>query len=417
MHGAPARWHSTERRGAMPATRSLLSREAQLLALTAGGSNNEDSVRRLLATELDWPTLAALAERERATTILWQWLQRTGAHVPADVEAAWRMRAMISEFQLLRLEQSLHETIGVLATRGIEVMLLKGSALAYTTYASFAERPMGDLDVLIRPEQAQEAWSLLQTRGWTWPSELWPAEFYTEHQHLPPLLDARGDGFRLELHTDLLPGGHPFLTSPAVLWAAANRIRVNGSTALVPSLPQQLLHLCIHFAWSHQMQWGGWRAFRDVDRLARRADFSWPEFVDLAHNSRATTGCFWTLRLARNLAGAPVPDDALRALRPPRRDFLLKRLERHYALQLFPTKSGCPSVTLGRRLWELGMAARWSGHGSVRPWRDVFSEGWLDSTTPPVATDRWPRRLQHGARHVADSLAYLWQMRATEGEA
>lgn len=399
----------------MPLTHSLLSREAQLLVLTAGGSTNEALVRRLLDGELDWRKVEILALQERATPIVWKWLQRVGAgRVPTDVEAAWRRRAMVTEFNLLRLEQALHDTVRLLATRGIDVMLLKGSALAYTTYESFADRPMGDLDVLIRPEQAHEAWSLLQTHGWTWPSDLWPAKHYSTHQHLPPLLDARGDGFRLELHTDILPGGHPFCSSPAGLWPDAQLVQMNGSTAFVASLSHQLLHLCVHFAWSHQMQWGGWRAFRDVASLARHAAFPWPAFVELARANRATTSSFWTLQLARTLTGAAVPDEVLRALRPPRPAFLVERLERHFALQLFPTEHGCPSVTLGRRLWELGMAPRWSGHGAARPWR-VFDEGWLDPPTPP-APDPWPRRVLNQTQHLASSLAYLWLMKATPNQ-
>src|SRR5439155_1079046 len=129
---------------------------------------------------------------ERATLIVWQRLQRLGAdRLPLEVATAWRKLAMVYEFDSLRLEQRLHEAVEVLATRGIEVMLLKGSTLAYTTYGSFADRPMGDVDLLVRPEQAREAWLALQTRGWSWPAAQWPAERYSRHQHLPPLVDAQ----------------------------------------------------------------------------------------------------------------------------------------------------------------------------------------------------------------------------------
>src|SRR5712671_4539978 len=126
--GVPAPWHSTKGHGAMAVTRSLLSREAQLLVLTAGGPANEAPLRRLLDAELDWGKFAQLAHQERATAIVWRWLQRAGARrVPIDVEAVWRKRAMVSEFQALRLEHALHETVDLLAARGIDVMLLKGS--------------------------------------------------------------------------------------------------------------------------------------------------------------------------------------------------------------------------------------------------------------------------------------------------
>jgi hypothetical protein len=396
------------------ASRSLLSREAQLLVLTAGDPTNEARLRRLLATDLNWHELGSLAQHERATSVLWQWLLRVGTdRVPRAVETAWRQLAMASEFQLLQLEGLLHDTVRTLATAGIDVMLLKGSALAYTIYGSFADRPMGDLDLLIRPHQAHEAWRLLQTNGWKWPSARWPAERYQQYQHLPPLVDAQGRDFRLEVHTDLFRGGHPFRLSAEALWRTANPVRLNGQTVFFPNPQQQLLHVCIHFAWSHAMQWGSWRTFRDVGALTRHGAIHWTSLVDIALASRAATCCFWTLRLARNLTGAHVPEDVLHALRPPRPAFLLDRLERHYALQLFPTERGCPSVMLGNRLWELGMAPRWSEHGSVRPWD--AADNWLDAADDPPRPTPWPRQLLNHVRHVGLSVGYLGRITAPPG--
>jgi hypothetical protein len=394
-------------------THSGLSREAQLLVLTAGGAANEAPLRELLDKDLDWPRLGTLVKREGATPIVWQWLQRIGfRRMPAAVESAWRRLAMVAEFQSAHLEHRLHDAVELLATRGIDVMLLKGSALAHTTYASFADRPMGDVDLLLRRDRAQEAWTLLQRHGWAWPSTHWPTELYAGHQHLPPLLDTRGDGVRLELHVDLLPGGHPFDLAGDGLWADATRVSLHGGqSALVPAPIRQLLHLCIHFAWSHMMEWGSWRTLRDVDRLTRRHAVAWDGFTTLAHETRGATCCYWTLRLARNLGDAPIPDGVLRTLRPPLPAFVLDRLERHYTRQLFPSEGRCPSATLDRQLWQLGIAPRWSNHGSARPWQ---GEGaWPDAPGDPAVATGWPGRLQHRALQVASCLGYLVQTVST----
>ena len=400
---------SAKPRGVVSATRALLSPEAQFLVLTAGGSGNEAPLRRLLDSPLDWLKLRSLSQQERATLIVWQWLQRLGTgRMPADVANEWRRLAMVCEFESHRLEQCLHEAVDALVTRGIEVMLLKGSALAQTAYASFAERPMGDLDIMVRAERAHEAWSVLQTRGWTWPSARWPAEGYPGHQHLPPLLDTRGEGLRLEVHTDLLPAGHPFQLPSEALWRDAQTVRLHQQTARAPDPMRQLLHGSIHFAWTHELRWGGWRAFRDVAILTSGAHFPWEPFVTLARDSHATTACYWALRLARSLAGVSVPPGVLRALRPHRPELLTRLLEYHYALQLFPSEGGCPSVRLGRRLWALGMAPRWSGHGSIRPWQ-------FDPLRTPAAgagSHAWPRRLLHRVRKTAATIAYLQRVTA-----
>ncbi len=356
-------------------TRTLLSPEAQLLLLTAAVPPSETGMRRLLTAGIDWAKLCALAEHEKATSIALRQLWRLGLAVPHAAAHELRQLAAASVMQMLHLEQLLHKTLDVLAEQGIDVMLLKGAGLGYTAYPSFVDRPMVDLDVLVPPHRAAQAWSLLQTHGWTWPSARWASQRYTAHQHLPPLIQDPGGASRLEIHGDLLPGGHPFRFSAATVWAQAKQVPLNGRVLTVPHPLHQLWHVCVHFAWSHEMQWGAWRTLRDVAAIIWRGDVEWPEFVDLARKSQAGTCCFWTLRLSRRLAGADVPDRVLAALRPPRPELLLERIERHYVSNLFPSRDGCPSVLLARRLWEAGILPRWSGHGPVRPWH--VCERWM----------------------------------------
>src|SRR5207244_10059695 len=111
---------SAKPRGVASATRALLSPEAQFLVLTAGGSGNEAPLRRLLDSPLDWLKLRSLSQQERATLIVWQWLQRLGTgRLPADVANEWRRIAMVCEFESHRLEQCLHEAVDALVARGI----------------------------------------------------------------------------------------------------------------------------------------------------------------------------------------------------------------------------------------------------------------------------------------------------------
>lgn len=382
-------------------TRAALSPEAQLLMAAADAQSvDQAALLRLLAGDIDWSKVTTLAHQEGATTMLWQRVGRTAnGQLPRTVATQWQKLAMIGEFELRRLELILHEVLELVATRDIEAMLLKGSALAHTIYGSFPDRPMSDLDLLIRPERAQEAWSLLQSEGWTWPAASWPVERYTAHQHLPPLVQTRGAEVRLELHTALLPDGHPFDWPVDNIWRGVQRLAKRGRSVLVPHPLHQLLHVCTHFAWSHEMRWGSWRALRDVAAITQRTDVDWVPFVHLARDSRAMTCCYWSLRLARTLAGARVPENVLEALRPPRPAFVLDRLEFHYLGQLFSSERGCPSETLNRGLWELGIAPRWSRHGKSRPWHG--SSRWMTAPT------RRSARLLQRARHAAEALGYV----------
>jgi len=292
--------------------------------------------------------------------------------------------------------------------RCIDVLLLKGAGLAHTAYASFADRPMGDLDLLLRPEQAQDAWSLLRTQGWTWPAARWPGESYAIHHHLPPLIHESERGVRVEIHRDLLPGGHGFRFPTDAVWARAQRVTANGRVLRVPHPLHQLLHVCVHFAWTHGMQWGTWRALRDVAAITHTSDFAWSDFIDLARESRAATCCFWTLRLTQRLAGTDIPGHVLAALRPPRPELLLEKLERHYVCNLFPSESASPSVRLTNWLWEAGILPGWSGHGPVRPWH--VSDRWTPEAEPPDARSGRRRTPWAHFRNVGAWVRYVGRL-------
>jgi hypothetical protein len=296
-----------------------------------------------------------LAERERAVPVLWRRLRDVGPDaVPSDAAAQLQRQAMVSEFTMGHLEHRLRDTLAVLSGAGVDAILLKGAALAHTVYPSFVERPMGDVDLLIDQRHADRDPEMDQ--------------FYAGHHHLPPLVDARGTGVMLELHTALFAEGGPFRFSADEIRRDARTVVRGGHAVRVPSVAHQLLHLSLHFAWSHMMSGGAWRTFRDLNALVHVGEVNWADFLVLARTSRGGTCCYWTFRLARTLAGVRVPAEVERALRPAVPDSMLRRLEQHFILQVLPTESVCPSVKVGYTMWRLGILPGRSGHGAVRPW-------------------------------------------------
>ena len=385
------------------AGRVSLSPETQVLLLTAAVSPSDAGLRHALSVGINWEELCALARHEHATSVLVRQLGRVGADAETSGYQELRRLATISLMEMLQLEQLLHQTIDFLAQHEIEVVLLKGAGLAYTAYSSFADRPMGDIDVLVRPEHAERAWSLVRERGWT-PPPMVGDSAYTRHHHLPPLFRDAGR-FRLEIHSELLPGEHPFRFSTDAFWLRAHRVTVTNRVITVPNPMHQLWHACVHFAWSHGMQWGSWRALRDSAAIIHHGGFEWTEFVRFARETRAATCCFWTLLLTRRLTGAPVPDDVLASLRPPYPKFIIDRLERHFVSSLFPSENRCPSVWLTRRLWEAGVSPRWSGHGVTRPWK--VSERWMAASGPPKSEQPGGRAVTGWFRGIRAIVTYL----------
>jgi hypothetical protein len=386
-----------------------LSRESAVVALTAAGTAGEPALLPLLGEPLDWDKVVNLATRERAIGPVARDLRRLGATtVPKPVlERVGRM-GLVTEFQLASLHDRLGKLLAVLAQHEIEALLLKGAGLAYSAYSSLEERPMGDIDLLVRPDDAERAWTLAVENGWMRRKDVALERSYEDHQHLSPLEDADGMQIGLEIHIALFTQQAPFALPASELWQRARRITIAGAPALVPSAEDQLVHAALHFAWSHEMTFGTWRTLRDVERIIASNTLDWDEVVARAKAVRGGTCCYWTLRLARDVAGVTVPAAALDALSPRLPEPMRRRMTCFFAQQALPTPgTGINSVSLSRALWSLAIRPRAEGHGSSRPWLDT--EEWVRGPDGGMHNARTSgaRRFLAQSFGLLRSLAYL----------
>jgi len=383
---------------------ATLSREARLLLLAARrDARVDEAMCALLAGGgMDWRLVVELAHRERAVPVLWRRLASLPCAALAAAGVAGLERTALSyEFKMLYLRQRLEQTVAALAEASIPVVLLKGAALAFTVYPSLTDRPMADLDLLVPREHADQAREVALGVGWGWRHDSQLDDFYATHHHLAPLTDPRGMGVALELHTALFFEGHPFRFTPEMVWRDATPVDVGGVRALVPSVSHQLLHVCLHLAWSHGFEEGVWRGVRDVDAVAATGRVDWDEFARLAVESRAATACYWTLRLTRVLLDTELPPAVLRALRPRLPAAAARAIERHYLTSMFAREDVCPSVRVRELVWRAAIQPGRSGHGGVLPWSrgDDFTPTPKPDAPPP--DERAERDSSGGAlRHV-----------------
>lgn len=374
--------------------RSALMPETRILLATVERDQGDDThtLSRLVERGPEWARLLELAIQERSFPPFWRRLGPLVEDRSLDGTAAVFDRLAANwELYLTLLRRRLVETLDILEDADLEVLLVKGAALALHGYDRFTERPMVDLDLLVAEDQADRVWETTREAGWRWDPVRFPASVYRgQHHHLPPLVDERGSGARLEVHTGVVVGGHDFRFGPGNLWRDALEVRVGDRTARVPRSVPHLVHLCVHFAWSDRLSRRAWKTFRDVDVLVGAEDFDWEAFARSARTAGAERCCYWTLWLARELAGITIPEEVLIDLRPGLPVWVLDRLARHYALGLFATEPGCPSVRLTGLLWRLGVHP---GADRREPWpREA-------EAAPPTGaddrTDGWAWKLGH----------------------
>jgi hypothetical protein len=304
----------------------------------------------------DWERIIAFALAENAVTVLNARMNTLPRGVvPADARERVARLALIWNFKLRLLERRLVESLAVLARADIEVVLLKGAALALTTYRGFVDRPMADIDLVVDAAKARRAWDLMLQTGWICDTSEHAEAAWTNHHHLPPLSDTSGSALRLEIHIAPIAGDHPFAMDFQDLRASSQELTIGGQRVRVPAAQFLAVHACIHFAWSHRFAGGRLNVFRDLAALHASGALSWDGLVAAAHRTHSEACCYWTLRLARALADLPVPNDILAELSPPLTARVRSVLEQHISQLVLRSECACPSAGLRDRMWALAL--------------------------------------------------------------
>lgn len=160
--------------------------------------------------------------------------------------------------------------IAALTDAGIEVLALKGAALIEVAYRDPGARPMGDIDLAVRPPQVGQAVRVLRQMGFT-AIENDPEKVLTV-RHSLAFRDA--DGQEVDLHRGLLWRAG----LDEEFWRGSTEAQVGGAQVRVLNPADQLLHVCAHgAAWNpvHPLRWAA-DAFKVVETAGPELDWERP---------------------------------------------------------------------------------------------------------------------------------------------
>jgi len=151
-----------------------------------------------------------------------------------------------------RLLETLVETIRALRASDVEVVALKGAALAFFHYEEAALRPMGDLDLLLRePHDLEPATAALAGAGWTALFDTPRHRVFArpDERVVRPASEDPDNPIRLEIHTSFrLPVLGRVYDASAELRAQAESRVIRGTAVAIAAGPALLTHLLFHAA-------------------------------------------------------------------------------------------------------------------------------------------------------------------------
>lgn len=113
-----------------------------------------------------WDALDRLALEQELHALLRRAVDRCGLTPPPRLAAAWQERAWQDEGRGALMRAEAEQALATLAAAGIEALLLKGAALCPVLYGDWSLRPLGDLDLLVREEAAEQALGALVAAGY-----------------------------------------------------------------------------------------------------------------------------------------------------------------------------------------------------------------------------------------------------------
>jgi hypothetical protein len=148
--------------------------------------------------------------------------------------------------RVLRLEQILLEVSGELERAGIDVVVLKGSALAHLAYPDPALRIFGDNDLLIRSEQYDAAIRLLLAIGYERQTAEARAGF--ERRFAKGTTLSGPDGDELDVHRNLVFGTFGFVIELDELFRSSAEFRLGDRRLRALGPETRLMHACYHAA-------------------------------------------------------------------------------------------------------------------------------------------------------------------------
>jgi len=225
---------------------------AALIALCARAVLDPQTAAQLQQAAVcfeEWAVLPALAEKHGLGPLVYTHLRAVGAEIPESVELTLKGLCLRHRRAAQIYDQVLGEILQTLHGAGIEVLVLKGSALAHLIYPQPGLRPRRDLDLLVRPEAAPHAYALLGRLGFVLASTPYQ-DVSRYHQHLAPATrTVQQHSVTVDLHTDLFFRFKPYhLPSGtyAQLSTAAQLFTVNGIPARTLSPAAMLWHLYHH---------------------------------------------------------------------------------------------------------------------------------------------------------------------------
>ncbi len=369
------------------------------------------------AQPLDWRRLVKQVHALGLAPFLYKKLEPVPwlAAIPEEPLRALRNAYFASAARNIVLQSQLEELVRSLAQARIRPVVLKGAALANSLYHNIALRPMGDLDLLLRPDDVKPAIGILNSLGYVLmeTEQDRPDPFAPSFTGELVLCKDSPLPVMVELHWQLIPAvtfRKATRLDTGKLWEHVAPLTVGMYEALQLTPEATLIHLCAHLG-VHSFR--HFRGLLDVVLLTRELDVAqWELFTGLAELFEVRTVAYVALTLVQRIFQAEMPAAVIEQLMPSKaRRSLIFRLLRLDEL-LCPT--GQPGMTTGQAyLLRFLLSDSMANTLKMLWWLWFPDRAWLQSRCGNGHRSVWRMRFTHIAQLFSGLIDYSLSRRWT----
>ncbi len=206
----------------------------------------------------------------------------------------------------LALERALLGIAEAARDDGIDLIVLKGPALAHSFYPDPSWRAFGDIDLLVRTDDWRRSCALLERLGFNRQRPEPRAGF--DERYGKAAVHVNAAGLNVDLHRTLVLGPFGLWMQPEELFGRTVPFEVAGVTLRRLDDTAILLHACVHAALGFMDPL--LMPARDVAQIAQYGDVDWREVGTLARRWRLRGVVRHAFQTVEDMFGVAPPPEA-----------------------------------------------------------------------------------------------------------
>lgn len=203
------------------------------------------------ADNFNWDALRQIVHTEALAPLLYHIVRGKNLVSPL-IEEEWRKAYYHNACRNTLLLRELADVLHQLAAGGVDVIVLKGAALAEMIYDDIAARPMSDLDLLIHPQDLPVTRQILTGLGYAPVGVEMQAGFTEEFRNEEIFYKGGLVDIYIDLHWRLIaPIYYQRTFTTDWFWETSLPAKINLAPALVLGCEAQVVYLCAHLMLHH----------------------------------------------------------------------------------------------------------------------------------------------------------------------